>query len=87
MMSDTPTMIGGQGTVAVIQTMDKIRVGLSAFNTADIPNTLGRPLMKNVTLGSLSGYVKCNNASLDSVAYGKEKDIINGYLNGGFYME
>lgn len=81
------TMIGSTGSVAEIQADPYLRLGIFTYDTCHIPNTVGRPLMQNVTLGTLNGYVKCGNASLESTAYGKEKNIINNYLNNGFYME
>lgn len=81
------TMIGGQGTIATIQEMNSIKIGLFAFDTCENPTTMGKPVMKNMQLGTFTGFVKCGNASLDSGAYGSEKDTINNYLNNGFYME
>lgn len=81
------TMLGGTGTIATIQEMPSIKIGIFAYNSCDFPFTLGRPLMKVYTLGTLRGFIKCSGASLDSIAHGNEKDEINNYLNNGFYME
>lgn len=48
---------------------------------------IGRPLCKQVTLSTLSGYAVCEDADLDTAASPSEKDIIIGYLNSGFYYE
>lgn len=48
---------------------------------------LGRPLCQKKTISSLSGYVKCSGASIDIPGYPQEKDIVNDYLNSGFYYE
>lgn len=81
------TMVGGAGTVASIQAMPSIKIGIFAYDTCDIIGNLGRPLMKMKQLGTLHGFVKCAGASIPSNAYGSEKDTINNFLNTGFYME
>ena len=39
------------------------------------------------TISSLSGYVKCTDASVDCPFTESEKQAINGFLNSGFYYE
>ena len=51
------------------------------------PIGLGRPDMNNRQISSLSGYIKCANASIDIDLTDREKDTINGFLNSGFYYE
>lgn len=48
---------------------------------------IGRPLMKRKTLNTLSGYIKVENPDIDIVGTVYEKDLIAGYLTGGFYYE
>ena len=47
----------------------------------------GRPLCKVRTLGSLSGYIVCNEAHADFPAYDGERQQVEGYLNSGFFYE
>ena len=47
----------------------------------------GMPYFKGDTIGNLSGYVKCNGASISIAGTSAEKDIVDGYLNSGFYYE
>lgn len=47
----------------------------------------GLPYYKTATISSLSGFVKCNNASVSIVGYTEERDTVNDYLNNGFYYE
>ena len=55
---------------------------------ADEDNTtIGRPLCKQKTISSLSGFMVCENADLDISASPSEKDQIVSYMNGGFYYE
>lgn len=54
------------------------------------PNTLkplGRELEEPRVLNTLSGYTVCRNASIECNATLQEIETINGYLNGGFYIE
>ena len=47
----------------------------------------GMPYFDNATISSLSGYVQCRAASISIPGDGEEQNIINGYLNSGFYYE
>lgn len=47
----------------------------------------GRATNKNITLGSLSGYIQCQNAVVDMPGTAAEKSTVEEYLNGGFYFE
>lgn len=47
----------------------------------------GRPLCAPYTISSLSGYIECENADLDSAASLPEKNQIMSYMNSGFYYE
>lgn len=47
----------------------------------------GRPLCQNVTIGSLSGYIKTENAQVDLPCTQEERDTIAAYMDGGFYYE
>lgn len=47
----------------------------------------GMPYYKVATISSLSGYVKCADASVSIPGDGAEQDTVNNYLNSGFYYE
>lgn len=47
----------------------------------------GRPCDGCRQIGTLSGYVMCDDASVASAAAQPERDEINAYLNSGFYYE
>ena len=47
----------------------------------------GRPLCQNVSIGSLSGYIKTENAEVDLPCTQEERDMIAAYMDGGFYYE
>lgn len=54
----------------------------SAFQTDN-----GLTYYKDATISSLSGYVKCSGASVSCPLTPGEIDVINGYMNSGFYYE
>lgn len=47
----------------------------------------GLPCFKTLTLGSLSGYVQCEKASVNIAGLAGDKEAVNSFLNGGFYMD
>lgn len=47
----------------------------------------GRPLCKVKSLGALSGYTLCSDASVNLSGFSGDKDEVNAYLNSGFYIE
>lgn len=51
------------------------------------PQLMGRPLMEERTLSTLTGFTKCENVSLNTEASPEEKDIIVDYMTNGFYIE
>lgn len=54
---------------------------------SDIALQLGRPLKKVIKLSELSGYCKCNGASVSVACDENERQEINSYINNGFYIE
>lgn len=48
---------------------------------------IGRPLCQAKIISTLSGFIACENADLDSAASLPEKDQIVSYMNSGFYYE
>lgn len=47
----------------------------------------GRPVGLTHAISNHSGYVQCDNASIDIAGDNAERDTINSYLNSGFYYE
>lgn len=47
----------------------------------------GRPLMQDVVLSTIPGYVLCADAELEAPCTSHELNTIKNYLNGGFYYE
>ena len=81
-------MLGTPGTIMDLKALSQIQVCEQAFDSKDFPTSVyGRPLNEVVQLGSLSGYVKCSNASLDLPYPIEVREQVNQLLNSGFYME
>ena len=47
----------------------------------------GRPYCKKVVLNTLSGYIKCADADISTIATSTENAMVNAFMNGGFYYE
>ena len=74
----------GQATQVKIYTYMQVpsETNLLAYKTEQ-----GMPYYKVATISTLSGYVKCANASVDLPGDGAEQDTVNNYMNSGFYYE
>jgi len=86
--------IGGQGGIVagkVAQVFDIVRLTSYDYTYAEAQENMatmyGRPLMAVTPLLNLTGYCKCNGASIDCDGLADDKDAINSFLNGGFYIE
>ena len=89
MKPNTSIMVGGSGNkLELITNRTMMRLTREQYGAREYPtNVAGRPLYSNVMLGSLTGYVKCGNASVPVNAPDSVRDEINRYLNSGFYIE
>ena len=72
----------GASPYAIILQNEPSETNLTAFQAAH-----GMPYYEVANIGSLSGYVKCFDASVSIPGDGDEQAIVNGYLNNGFYYE
>lgn len=83
-----PSIIGSQQTAQFFQSQNKVEIEYSRFGSGSYAaSTIGRILNQQVQLSTLSGYVKCSNASVSTNLPARYKDEINNYLNTGFFME
>lgn len=58
------------------------------FNVVDEDNTeIGRPLCEVRVISTLSGFIKCGEASVDYPCFATEKTRILNYMTQGFYWE
>lgn len=87
-MQPTPSVNGMTGERYIIARERNILVSLNNLTSCEYATSVaGRPCFKNLRLGTLSGYVKCGNASIPLNGYDADIEAVNAYLNGGFYME
>ena len=87
-LSPTPSTIGAPGGMLELLNRYEISTFITEYGSAAFPQSVaGRPLYQNRQLGTLSGYVKCGNASIDISGFSGERDAVNAALNNGFYME
>ena len=90
-VSTNPTVIGSMGGSVAAGLSLNIEVSTTSFTTIIAPSsmqaTMGLPTMKPMSLSSLSGYCQCANAHVSCDADGPEKDMIDTYLNTGFFIE
>lgn len=59
----------------------------TVVSPSSVSSVMGTPANEVKTIGSLSGYVQCSGASVSCNALEKDREEINGYLNGGFFYE
>lgn len=88
-ISPPASVLGTQGSLGAIETYPDIIITCSQKSSTDYPTGVyGRPCAKNLQISTMSGYIKCQNASISNIAgTDEEKNLVNGLLNGGFYYE
>lgn len=65
-----------------------VKINVTRLGSTGAPGaTKGKPKKSVMALSGLSGYVLCSDASIETSFTAAEKDMINGYLNSGFYIE
>lgn len=80
-----PSMLGSNGTMAFFNGFGILADFLDVVDDNNTEN--GRPLCEVRTVSSLSGYMICENADVDTAASPEEKAAILSAMNGGFYYE
>lgn len=87
-LSPTPSVLGGAGNKQSLKIKSSYSVSIRNYGSGELATSVyGRPCCKNLTLSSIPGYIKCANASVPIPSLGKDRDIVNSYLNNGFYYE
>lgn len=86
--------IGGQGSISsglMAIANNTIYLTNKSFNYSeaqeDMATKYGRPLMAITALSALTGYCKCNGASVDIDGLESDKNEVNSFVNSGFYIE
>lgn len=80
-----PSSVGSNGTLSF---NNIFAINADFLDIADEDNAShGRPLCAVRTINTLSGFIMCEKADLDTAASPAEKQEILSNLNGGFYYE
>lgn len=84
----TQSILGSTGSMAFLKHNRSYAFYAFRHGTKDfMTTTYGRPLCENKQISTLSGFVKCANASISIDGFKSERDKVNSYLNSGFYYE
>ena len=59
----------------------------TVVNPTDMVATMGRPTMKAMSLSTLTGYCQCANAHVDLDLPSPIMDMVDSYINSGFFIE
>ena len=83
--------VGGVSSAASVGLGGMLEVYTVCHDTTVDPSSvsgaIGTPAMERKTLGSLSGYIQCQNASVNANCRASEREVVDGYLNSGFFFE
>lgn len=80
--------VGADGSFARISASSDILLKETIYNiSGHDTQRLGAPCMQPVLLSNLSGYVQCINASVDINGFSHDREVVEAFLNSGFYIE
>ncbi len=77
---------GANGTLSCLQFAPELKAKFKLLVDEDV-NHFGRPYCKKVKIQTLAGFVKCSGADMTTNATQEENNMLNAYLNEGFYYE
>lgn len=84
--SPTVTSIGANGSfINCVAAPGLIAAFANISGASD--SIIGRPLMQQRTISTLSGYIKCRDVRANVPCLGPEKTMIESIMTGGFYYE
>lgn len=86
--SMTGTVETSSSSGSIIQHLQKFRLMQNFMNQSDIDYlNFGYPLMRNVVLNTLNGFILCKDGNIELSCTDTEKEKIKQYLEQGFYYE
>ena len=89
--SSMPTTVGSSCGAAITGVSGFVSLFTVCHDTnvepGSVAGVMGTPTMAARSLGGLSGYIECREASIAAPAESAILDQINAYVNGGFFME
>lgn len=91
MLQPNSQTVGGISSAAGAGLSFDVQCMTVCHNTTTTPSSvsavMGTPSYKIKTIGNLSGYCQCVNASIEINGRSGDRDAINSFLNGGFFIE
>lgn len=85
--STTAEIQGMQGTGSLFQAQTLTLSGRFLPVASEDFDHIGRPLMQLRQLSTLSGFCLCSDVDISAPCTVREKEAINAYLSGGFFIE
>lgn len=86
--SPDPSIIGSNGSItSILENKDAEQYTYTCGAIAPDVTTEGYKDCNRRKIGTLSGFIKCRDASIDVSGFSGDQEQINSYLNTGFYYE
>lgn len=86
--SPDSTVIGSNGSInGILNNKNAAQYTYTCSSIVPYPITEGYADGNRRKISTLSGYIKCRNASVPINGYSGDQDIVNNFLNNGFYYE
>lgn len=86
--SPDSSVIGSNGSInGILNNRSAAQYTYTCSSIVPYPNTEGYADGNRRKINTLSGYVKCRNASVPINGYSGDQDAVNNFLNNGFYYE
>lgn len=86
--SPDSSIIGSNGSInGILNNRSAAQYTYTCSSIVPYPNTEGYADGNRRKINTLSGYVKCRNASVPINGYSGDQDAVNNFLNNGFYYE
>lgn len=83
-----PSIIGSNASIAsILSNKDASQFTYTCGSVAPDANTEGYADCNRRQIGTLSGFIKCRNASINVSGFTGDAEKINAFLNSGFYFE
>lgn len=80
------SVTGSQGGFAGMTLLPRVSYFFTLMADDDLAHN-GRPLCKNVTLGSIPGFIKVQDADIAIAGTENEQEAVRDFLEAGFYLE
>lgn len=88
LLQPTQSVNGTSGSIASLLAYPHVYFYRIEKGSSESPQSeLGKPNRREMQISTLTGYIKCMNASIALEAYDSEITQVNDYMNGGFYYE